>query len=421
MNRRYTYEQMDLWLKIIGKSVRGESLDGLFKDNEIVDWEEILSICTINNVSSFVFNSIEHSEIIEKISPEILEDWKQITQYITRRQITVYVQLRKVIEEVGNQLLVFFKGPVLANLYPQYLLRSSSDTDIWVPEEQYLQTEKVLFNLGYLKNEDESKPQVGVYYHSVNKHMIELHIRLWEDYTGKKIDILASMGLTNNESLIELDVCGIKVTTLGHTEHLIYQMFHIIKHFSLQGIGVKYLADISLFIEQYKNQIDWKRFWESMNVLGYTKFCNNFFDICTAYFNMCKVTQEDSRCNWELNDDEKWTFIDDLFRKGVIDEGNASWQIYGAMTPYFTGENNAPKEGWKKKIIILFPSVKSLPNNYGYAKKCPILLPIAWLHRFILFGIHRVTCKSQTYNASQKMMVTQYRLQMMESMGLMEE
>ena len=116
-----------------------------------------------------------------------------------------------------------------------------------------------------------------------------------------------------------------------------------------------------------------------------------------------------------------WDFIEDLLKKGVIDEGSASWQIFGAMTPYFTGEYNAPKEGWKKKMLILFPSRKSLPNNYGYAKKFPILLPIAWIHRFVLFGIHRFTSKGESYNASQKMEVTQYRLQMMENLGLMEE
>lgn len=421
MNRRFSDEKMDKWLTIIGNAVSGVSLDDISIKPDNFDWMEFFKICLNNNVTAFVYTAINNSKVKNDVSSEILQEWKQVSQSIMKRQIMTYVQLRNVLSALDGQLLVFFKGVVLANLYPNYLERSSCDSDIWVPQEQYEKTQQSLLDLGYVKNEESSKPQVGVYYHSQFRHTIELHIFLWEDYTGKKIDILSSMDLTKRESLIEIDACGMHFTTLGHTEHLIYQMFHIIKHFSLQGIGIKYLADISLFINAYESQIDWNRFWDSMDRLGYTKFCNNFFDICSKYFHMCSVTQEEKKAQWKLTDDKLWAFIEDLFMKGVIEEGTANWQIFGAMTPYFTGEYSAPKEEWRKKLLILFPSRKSLPNNYGYAKKCPLLLPIAWIHRFILFAIHRSEDKDSTYNASQKMNVTKYRLQMMESMGLMEE
>lgn len=421
MNRRFSSEQMDAWLTLIGRAVNRKGLDEASECIMDLNWKEFYDICLNNNVTTFLYSAIEKSVVKNNIPPEMLQEWKNVAQYIMQRQIMQYVQLRNVLAATDGQLLVFFKGPVLADLYPQYLERSSCDTDIWVPEEQYSKTEQSLFDLGYVKNQEESKPEVGVYYLAKYQHTIELHIRLWEDYKGKKIEILSSMNLTEQESFIELEACGIQIITLGHTEHMIFQMFHIIKHFSLQGIGIKYLADISLFVNKYQKEIEWDRFWDGMDKLGYTKFCNNFFDICTKYFEMSKITQESTRNEWQLSEDKLWNFIEDLFKKGVIDEGSASWQIFGAMTPYFTGEYNAPKEGWKKKMLILFPSRKSLPNNYGYAKKFPILLPIAWIHRFVLFGIHRFTSKGESYNASQKMEVTQYRLQMMENLGLMEE
>ncbi len=417
MNRRFSIEQMDTWLTIIGKAVNGKKLDNIDR----INWNEFFNICLNNNVTSFVYSAINNSENRNCVPETVLEQWRLSAQYSMKRQVMAYMQLRKVVSALKNQTIVFFKGIVLANLYPNYLERSSCDSDIWVPEEQYSKTEQVLFDLGYVKDEENSKPEVGVYSQSKSGHTIELHKRLWEDYKGKKIDILSNMELTKKESLIEMDACGLHITTLGYTEHLIYQMFHIIKHFSLQGIGIKYLADISVFINKYEKQIDWLRFWNSMDELGYTKFCNNFFDACTKYFDMHSVSQKKTRGEWELSESEFWNFVDDLFRKGVIDDGSANWQIYGAMTPYFTGEYNAPKEGWKKKLLILFPSRKSLPNNYGYAKKCPLLLPVAWVHRIILFGIHRIQNRGNSYNATQKMNVTQYRLQMMESMGLMEE
>ena len=421
MNRRFSSEQMDAWLTLIGKAVNGRSLNEASECIKKLNWKDFYDICLKNNVASFVYSAIEKCDVKKDVPTEILQEWKSVAQYIMKKQIKQYVQLRNVLRATDQQFIVFFKGPVLADLYPNYLERSSSDTDIWVPEGQYAKTEQSLLDLGYVKNEEASKPEVGVYYLSKYQHTIELHIRLWEDYKGKKIEILSSMNLTEKESFIELEACGIPIITLGHTEHMIFQMFHIIKHFSLQGIGIKYLADISFFVNKYKEEINWDRFWDSMDKLGYIKFCNNFFDICTKYFEMCKITQENTRNEWQLCEEKLWDFIEDLLKKGVIDEGSANWQIFGAMTPYFTGEYSAPKEGWKKKLLILFPSRKGLPNNYGYAKKCPILLPVAWIHRFILFVIRRIGNVNNTYNASQKMNVTNYRLQMMENMGLMED
>ena len=421
MIRRFSSEQMDAWLTLIGRAVNGRNIDEASECIMNLNWKDFYDICLNNNVTTFLYSAIEKSAVKNNIPFELLQEWKNVAQYIMQRQIMQYAQLRNVLASTEGQLLVFFKGPILADLYPQYLERSSCDTDIWVPEEQYAKTEQSLFDLGYVKNQEESKPEVGVYYLAKYQHTIELHIRLWEDYKGKKIEILSAMNLTERESFIELEACGIPILTLGHTEHMIFQMFHIIKHFSLQGIGIKYLADISLFVNKYQKEIEWDRFWDGMDKLGYTKFCNNFFDICTKYFEMCKITQENTRNEGQLCEEKLWDFIEDLLKKGVIDEGSASWQLFGAMSPYFTGEYNAPKEGWKKKMLILFPSRKSLPNNYGYAKKFPILLPIAWIHRFVLFGIHRFTSKGESYNASQKMEVTQYRLQMMENLGLMEE
>ena len=78
-----------------------------------------------------------------------------------KKQIKQYVQLRNVLRATDQQFIVFFKGPVLADLYPNYLERSSSDTDIWVPEGQYAKTEQSLLDLGYVKNE-------GIYIISYN-------------------------------------------------------------------------------------------------------------------------------------------------------------------------------------------------------------------------------------------------------------
>lgn len=54
------------------------------------------------------------------------------------------------------------------------------------------------------------------------------------------MNILKGLEMDAQEKLVELNVCGgMTGTTLGYTEHLIYQIFHIVKHFVLQGVGMQ--------------------------------------------------------------------------------------------------------------------------------------------------------------------------------------
>lgn len=101
-----------------------------------------------------------------------------------------YKNIRQVLEkakECGVQLIVF-KGCVLANLYPEYVRRYSCDTDLFVYREQKEQALDLLLELGYLINEQHSNAEVTVLVREQTQHVIELHICLWEDYEGKRLD-----------------------------------------------------------------------------------------------------------------------------------------------------------------------------------------------------------------------------------------
>lgn len=332
-----------------------------------------------------------------------------------------YKILRMVLEEGEKRGIkwALFKGVVLADLYPKYTQRDSCDSDIYVDKKQREQAIELLLSLGYEIDEEHSKEEVTVLGNLKYSHFIELHTCLWEDFKGRRMEILDSFRMTDSSTWVNVNACGMNVPTLGFENHLIYQMFHIIKHFSLEGIGCKYLVDITLFVNRYKAQIDQEDFWKKMEQLGYTRFCYYFFTICIEFLGMDAEILGDKKVSMG---EEFEAFISDLMRMGLRDdEKDAGWQIMGMMTPYFTGEKTGSKSSFRRKLQILFPRAKDLPDDLSYAKKCPILLPIAWVHKAVRYLINLRKHKKDWYNPSEKLSVAEKRIALMDTMGLLDE
>lgn len=316
-----------------------------------------------------------------------------------------------------NIPFILFKGCILADLYPQYIQRNSCDTDILVYPEYKEQAVDMLVAAGYVINKEHSKEEVCVLKYSKFPHTIELHTCLWEDYKGKRLDILNSFELTKRDKLIELNACGFEVTTLGYAEHLLYQIFHIIKHFSLEGVGVKYLADITLYVDAYGKYIDFEQLWSKLEKLQYAKFAHYLFAICIEFLGMDRAIIADR--HMEMGD-ELVDFMLDLFNGGnIFDKKYDSWQILGMMTPYFTGEKKSGKGKAARKLAVIFPRSKDLQDSYQYAKKYPILLPVAWIKRMIDYLIKYRSKSDDWYNAGEKLDAAEHRIDLMDKMGLL--
>lgn len=348
---------------------------------------------------------------------------ENIAQKIGINQVVYQYERYKCIRKVlalakENKLpFVIFKGCVLADLYPQYVQRSSCDTDIFVNHEYRQKAIEVLVDAGYIINEEHSKNEVCVLQYSKFPHTIELHSCLWEDYEGKRLDILKSFGLTDTDKLIELETCGFIVTTLGYEEHLIYQLFHIIKHFSLEGVGMKYLADITLYVDAYGKYIDYQRMWKRLEQLDYAKFTHYLFAICIEFLGMDKAILEGR--NMPMGN-EFYEFMIDLFNGGVMYEDKSdSWQILGMMTPYFTGEKSGSKGKVGRKLAVIFPRVKDIQEYYPYLKKYPFLLPVAWVQKVVKYFRNYRTRSKQWYSASEKLNVAEHRIDLMDKLGLL--
>lgn len=412
-----TISEWKLYMYLLRCAIRGEKLQPevleQYKDIE----SSVIRECSRNNNQTFLMD-IPIDEYARFRGEEVNNNIKE-KKIKAAYMMGQYKCIRDVLElaKKNNIQLIMFKGCVLADLYPQYSLRSSCDSDIFVYREYRQAAIDMLLNMGYVINEEHSKNEVCVLQYTKFPHTIELHTCLWEDYTGKRLDILEELNLTDKNTLIELETCGFKVTTLGYEEHLIFQIFHIVKHFSLEGIGNKYLADIALYVDKYGKYIDYDHLWKALDRLDYSKFAYYMFVVCSEFLGMDKSILEGKEMDMG---DEFMDFVMDLFNGGTVGvDKKESWQIFGMMTPYFTGEKKASKNTVGRKLAVVFPRAKDLQDCFGYAKKCPILLPVAWGHRAILFADRKYIKKEDMYSANEKLELADKRLDLMDKMGLM--
>lgn len=385
-----------------------------------VEWSDIAAVAQNTGTFSLLYDTVAYFSHRQEMNPEFLAQWQKISLTLMLHRIEQYTAIRRLAQQIdalGLQI-IFFKGVLLADLYPHYAHRSFADTDLLAKEEDLPQAVDMLHNLGYRQNQTASKANVLVFERQNPYHMVELHTHLWEDYEGNKIDILRSLNLTGKDNFYRTKACGIDVWTLKPTQHLIYQIFHIVKHFMLEGIGVRYLVDLTLFVHFYHNEIDFDKFWRDVTLLGYNDFCRHLFTICTTWLGLSPSFFPGINLN---PNQQTAMLLLDMFQGGVLYPKEAAWQILGTMTPYFTGEKTVKKSKFGRKLDAIFLRPKDLTKDYAYAKKCPLLLPVAWAHRAGRYLHGWATHRKLLYNPNEKLGVTEYRLNMLVNLGLAEQ
>lgn len=106
---------------------------------------------------------------------------------------------------------------------------------------------------------------------------------------------------------------GIYITTLGINDGLIFITLHIITHFLIQGVGIRQLMDVLLYMSHYKNTIDWLRYNKLLEYLKYNRFMDNVVGIGVKHLGFA----ENELPKGEYNDSIMQNILLDMENGGV--------------------------------------------------------------------------------------------------------
>lgn len=371
-------------------------------------------------IAPMAYNVMSKSAFTKDYPEEIMAVWKRETYNKTFRQMFMTSELLAVVNEGKKRgiTLVLFKGLPIASLYPDPNLRTSSDADIYVYPEQQKEAVKLLEDRGFTSIDDGAKEHVPVFVkkNSNFSMKIELHDCLWEDYEGKQAEILETLHLSDRETLVVQKNHGIEYNTLGYTEHLIFQLFHIVKHLFFEGISFRYFVDITLYVNKYFDDIDWNKVRNDMKLLHYERFLDCIVCICQRYIGMRKDVPGIEPVTEEMIEH----LIEDVLGEKEPTSNKDMYETINFLSTYFMRTTAVKESKFQQKRKQILPMPSELHERFSYAKEHPILLPVAWVHRVFYFIGYKRDCKKYGKDANAAIKKSGNRLDLMRELNLMD-
>lgn len=372
------------FLSLLKSSLKNEKYDG-----EKIDFEDLVYIykmSEIHHVVPMIYNAAYNEDFFKECDANFQAMFKSSAfRYIFSQiqRTNHFLEVYKKLSEKNIKILVF-KGIIFRNMYNNPDDRISSDEDILIKKEDYEKVKEFFLSEGF---EFIDKGEECAYFSKSTGLCIEVSTSLFS-HESKAYGHLNKLFEDVFEKSIKINIDKIDILTLSHEQHLIYIVFHNMKHFLTGGFGIRQVADFSKYIETYGEYINWEKFWSDLKDLNYDTFALNLIEISLKYlgFNNDKITYPDNITSFdELKNSQKYYINSESLINDILDAG-----VFGASTMdrKHTALMTLDAVEDKKKsnrLKAVFPNVNYLKDNYTYLQKYPILLPVAWGQRILSY------------------------------------
>lgn len=308
----------------------------------------------------------------EKLGLDVSEKWKRQAAGMVADQMvrsTVFMDLyQKMVSKDLHPIVV--KGIICRHTYGKYGdYRPSSDEDIYVHKDELLQVASFLKKEGYTSDQWEllDYPEAidEFSFDSSDGHLhLEIHTG-WFGNIGKRSDVFNAVFKDVDKHLITLEIDGMTYTTLSHTMHYLYLFFHLAKHFSGSGVGLRQALDLVLYAKMYGNEIDFAFVEETVSDYGMERLYEDVISLARHIVYGEKI-------NHAVEE-----LVEDSLSSGIYGNDTEAHRRSGV---FLIGEGQ--KNGFMRKIYVLFPPYRKMKLGYPYLLKKPYLLPVSWFHRF---------------------------------------
>lgn len=372
------------FLSLLKSSLKNEKYDG-----EKIDFEDLVYIykmSEIHHVVPMIYNAAYNEDFFKECDANFQAMFKSSAfRYIFSQiqRTNHFLEVYKKLSEKNIKILVF-KGIIFRNMYNNPDDRISSDEDILIKKEDYEKVKEFFLSEGF---EFIDKGEECAYFSKSTGLCIEVSTSLFS-HESKAYGHLNKLFEDVFEKSIKINIDKIDILTLSHEQHLIYIVFHNMKHFLTGGFGIRQVADFSKYIETYGEYINWEKFWSDLKDLNYDTFALNLIEISLKYlgFNNDKITYPDNITSFdELKNSQKYYINSESLINDILDAG-----VFGASTMdrKHTALMTLDAVEDKKKsnrLKAVLPNVNYLKDNYTYLQKYPILLPVAWGQRILSY------------------------------------
>lgn len=333
------------------------------KKENCVNIRRIRELAVEQNVWPIVYSAVRKKLISGevKIPDEIYKMTETSFEANIARNLQKEEFTKNIIEflEKNGVRCCLFKGAALARLYNIPQTRVSGDTDILIKEEDEKKAAELLKQKGYDVRGREANEHHMKAYHPIGGEM-EVHVALMKKNWD---NIIFSDKAKYNEEYIEMEN-GIK--TFGINDGLINTVTHFIKHFVRSGAGVRHLMDLLLYMEKFKDRINWEEFNSFLEELNYKKLIDTVKKVGVKYWGM-----DFEDCGY-IDDSLAEKLLDDMEKGGIF--GDNDFMRKETYARFVQKRKKLTADEYKKfsmtktdKTIFqkIFPDREYMKRNYG--------------------------------------------------------
>lgn len=372
------------FIRILADHINGVNTES----TEEINWKMIKTIAQQQQVSAIVYFQTRYPLMQSAFAHQV---------YHAKNQ---EVLLDKVRTEFLNASIPFayVKGAEIKKYYPKPELRSMGDADLIVSIENKPKAGEILERIGFAKTVETNE-----WVYIKGDFELELHHAL-----AYEKDSFANDQRLNDFWPYVKDNC----LDIGY--HFIYLLFHLRRHLYSHGAGFRQFMDIAIVCKNA--EIDWKWAREEL--------CK--VDLLDFAVTVCKMNERwfgiQSPLDGKTVDDEFFEKVTGkIFKDGVFGHDNEENAKTAGIVLATRNEGNS-----REKARIQYLLEQSFPNYQimcrlpycAYIRKSKILLPVAWIHRFLyrLFNKnHRQAFLNRTMTPSVEI---DERIKMMKQWGL---
>lgn len=266
---------------------------GLWEQNvqlsqpEEISFKEVYRLAEEQSVMGLVAAGIEHVQDV-KVPQKIALSFVGVALQLEQRNIFMNERVASIIQllQKHNINAILLKGQGVAQCYEKPLWRSAGDIDFLLSEKDYENSKAILFpQASSVESEYTSEKHIGM---NISGVEVELHGTFHTRLSARIdsfIDTVQKETTEGNEYRIwNIDETGVRLPSPNND--IIFLFTHIIKHFYIEGIGIRQICDMSRFLWKYHRILNHELLENRLRTMGLMTEWKAFAAFAVDYLGM---------------------------------------------------------------------------------------------------------------------------------------
>lgn len=361
-------ESIRTFFCILKNYIDSEPMNGTLREEQ---FDDLCYLAKIHSVAPILYYMLRQEEQVLKVLYPDQITWLK-NQYMFSAVQSIHQDTSK--EEMNRAFkeqripLLFFKGAQIRSFYPVPEIRTMGDLDCLIDEKDRMKSHTLMLEMEYECQSD--KGNVWVYKRGTV--MIEMHTQIAGNSISNGFDYAQFFSDALNQSVEEdQELC------LKKEYHFCFLIYHIAKHLSSTGAGVRMFMDIAVFLRYYGDTFDKVEAERLLKEASLEKTAAAVFGLCDRWFGT----------SWSEGKDISKEVLDEL-EEYILSGGTFGFETHdiGHVYKRKSCENGRAGKTGRSNIKMFFryffPKRDYVVQFLPITEKYPWLLPVAWVRRW---------------------------------------